>query len=232
MALVGRWCLTLFCRRRSSRGWWGRVGWRFVAPPSCHSAASKVVIPAEAGIQEIGAKGIDTMPRGVYRVYRLVVYAGCGTHKKGSAKYVRSETSVPPSMLRGATEMPGLLPSLRCWFTGRGRLGADAVVIDYDVDDDGLIEVSDLAQLNAMRWDLDGDGSLASTATITYGAVFPGCDVATSTLMGCPLGECVGYELVADLTFPASGLHSTWTPAADLPASIPPLTATVIPLSG
>ena len=29
---------------------------------------------------------------------------------------------------------------------------------DYDTDDDGLIEVDSLAKLNAMRWDLDGDG--------------------------------------------------------------------------
>ena len=29
---------------------------------------------------------------------------------------------------------------------------------DYDSDDDGLIEVADLAQLNAIRWDVDGDG--------------------------------------------------------------------------
>ena len=29
---------------------------------------------------------------------------------------------------------------------------------DYDADDDGLIEVSSLSQLNAIRWDLDGDG--------------------------------------------------------------------------
>ena len=29
---------------------------------------------------------------------------------------------------------------------------------DYDADNDGLIEISNLAQLNAVRWDLDGDG--------------------------------------------------------------------------
>ena len=31
--------------------------------------------------------------------------------------------------------------------------------VDYDSDDDGLIEVVNLAQLNAIRWDLDGDGT-------------------------------------------------------------------------
>ena len=34
-----------------------------------------------------------------------------------------------------------------------------SVAGDYDLDDDGLIEVGNLAQLNAVRWDLDGDGT-------------------------------------------------------------------------
>ena len=33
---------------------------------------------------------------------------------------------------------------------------------DYDQDDDGLIEVSTLDHLNAIRWDLDGDGGVSS----------------------------------------------------------------------
>ena len=35
--------------------------------------------------------------------------------------------------------------------------------VDYDYDDDNLIEISTLAQLNAMRWDLDGDGAADAT---------------------------------------------------------------------
>ena len=30
--------------------------------------------------------------------------------------------------------------------------------VDYDTDDDGLIEIEWLGQLNAVQWDLDGDG--------------------------------------------------------------------------
>ena len=30
--------------------------------------------------------------------------------------------------------------------------------VDYDADDDGLIEIEWLGQLDAVRWDLDGDG--------------------------------------------------------------------------
>ena len=33
---------------------------------------------------------------------------------------------------------------------------------DYDSDDDGLIEISNAAQLNAIRWDVDGDGVVAA----------------------------------------------------------------------
>ncbi len=65
---------------------------------------------------------------------------------------------------------------------------------DYDADDDGLIEVSGLAQLNAIRWDLDGDGSASDTG---YAAAFPN----PAEGMGCPTTGCVGYELAADLDF-------------------------------
>ena len=34
--------------------------------------------------------------------------------------------------------------------------------IDYDADDDGLIEISNFAQLNAIRYDLDGNGDPAA----------------------------------------------------------------------
>ena len=57
-------------------------------------------------------------------------------------------------------------------------------VMDYDVDDDGLIEVADLAQLNAIRWDLDGDGS---TTEAGYATAFPHAPAAG---MGCPTTGC------------------------------------------
>ena len=69
---------------------------------------------------------------------------------------------------------------------------------DYDADDDGLIEVSSLTQLNAIRWDLDGDGVSDTTG---YAEAFPG---ATDS-MGCPDDECTGYELDADLDFDTDG---------------------------
>ena len=65
--------------------------------------------------------------------------------------------------------------------------------VDYDTDDDGLIEVSDLTQLNAIRWDLDGKGSSVSPG---YVDAFPYAQYG----MGCP-GSCEGYELMMALDF-------------------------------
>ena len=71
-------------------------------------------------------------------------------------------------------------------------------MLDYDADDDGLIEVSSLAQLNAIRWDLDGDGSTTDTS---YASAFPN----PVSGMGCPSAGCTGYELDADLDFDTNG---------------------------
>ena len=46
--------------------------------------------------------------------------------------------------------------------------------IDYDADNDGLIEITKLEQLNAMRWDLNGDGDADSAGNDSaYAAAFP-----------------------------------------------------------
>ncbi|MDE2688298.1 MAG: hypothetical protein OXI16_12495 [Chloroflexota bacterium] len=84
--------------------------------------------------------------------------------------------------------------------------------VDYDADDDGLIEIEWLEQLDAVRWDLDGDGLADDEAdTERYFAAFP--DVA---MMGCAEG-CQGYELARDLDFKSAGsyasgaVNSRWT---------------------
>ena len=71
-------------------------------------------------------------------------------------------------------------------------------VMDYDADDDGLIEVASLAQLNAIRWDLDGNGTATDAG---HAAAFP--DAADG--MGCPISGCRGYEVTADLDFDTDG---------------------------
>ncbi len=83
--------------------------------------------------------------------------------------------------------------------------------VDYDADADGLIEIGSLAQLNAMRWDLDGDGTASSGNAASYAAAFPTprgggvCPTATSGT------ACRGFELTADLDFDTDGDGRTWT---------------------
>ena len=73
---------------------------------------------------------------------------------------------------------------------------------DYDADNDGLIEIVNLAQLDAVRHDLDGDGVAIQEGMVAYTAAFP----VAATGMGCPSGGgCTGYELETDLDFDTNG---------------------------
>ncbi len=73
-----------------------------------------------------------------------------------------------------------------------------ATLVDYDLDDDGLIEVSNLTMLDAIRWDLDGDGASTDPG---YLSAFP----TPLSGMGCPIAGCTGYELMSDLDFDTNG---------------------------
>ena len=73
--------------------------------------------------------------------------------------------------------------------------------VDYDADDDGLVEIATLSQLDAVRHDLDGDGAASAAGAAAYASAFPG---AVSG-MGCPAPGCGGYELAADLDLDTNG---------------------------
>ena len=78
--------------------------------------------------------------------------------------------------------------------------------IDYDTDNDRLIEISTLAQLNAIRWDTDGNGRVTGSNQNSYRLAFPNATAYTgTTAMGCPSTGCTGYELAADLDFDEDG---------------------------
>ena len=83
-----------------------------------------------------------------------------------------------------------------------GAASVAAQTIDYDDDDDGLIDVRSLVQLYAIRWDLNGNGAAdnASDAT-SYANAFP----TPATGMGCPAAGCSGYELRRNLDFDTDG---------------------------
>ena len=92
-----------------------------------------------------------------------------------------------------------------------------ALLPDYDRDDDGLIEVANLDQLNAIRYDTSTEGHIDGKGDAThadYVAAFPNRATSTGYLMGCPEGVCKGYELTADLTFSATA--TAWTPLANV----------------
>ena len=99
--------------------------------------------------------------------------------------------------------------SLNATLTPTAQAQTTTTATDYDSNDDGLIEVSNLAQLNAIRWDLNGDGVVAAADQANYTAAFPNAAAG----MGCPDGSdadtnpdpCIGYELKADLTFDSNG---------------------------
>ena len=85
-------------------------------------------------------------------------------------------------------------------------VAAQQATNDYDSDDNGLIEVGNLTQLNAIRWDLDGDGDgtaddLDNDGTADYDEAFPN----PAAGMGCPNSGCIGYELTANLNFDTDG---------------------------
>ena len=72
----------------------------------------------------------------------------------------------------------------------------------YDTDADGLIEITTLAQLEAIRHDLDGDGTPTGTGATAYAAAFP--DV-TRVVCDTSSGRCEGYELMTALDFDTNG---------------------------
>jgi len=65
--------------------------------------------------------------------------------------------------------------------------------IDYDLDDNGLIEIEDLQDLNEIR-----NNKTAGTFELRGETLYGVSD-------GCPIAGCTGYELVTDLNFDTNG---------------------------
>ena len=123
-----------------------------------------------------------------------------------------------------------LLAGLALALLGGAGDASAQVPIDYDADNDNLIDITTLAQLDAIRHDLDGNGYPAAGAgTTAYNAAFPG----RATGMGCRTA-CAGYELRADLDFDTDDSgdvdsnddYPSWTPIGTTATSTAPFTST------
>ena len=82
--------------------------------------------------------------------------------------------------------------------TGTATITLAVLAPAADLDGDGLIEIRTLAQLNNIRYSLDGAG-------------YKDSDSATADTSGCPSDVCIGYELANSLDFDADGDGSSWT---------------------
>ncbi len=130
--------------------------------------------------------GDDPWDFGTTSEYPVIDYGGLSVSGQRS-----SDTATPtPTPTATPTSTPDPTPT-----------STPTTATDYDTDDDGLIEVGSLAQLNAVRWDLDGNGTPATANASDYAAAFPNA----ATGMGCPSTGCTGYELTTNLDFDTNG---------------------------
>ena len=83
---------------------------------------------------------------------------------------------------------------------------------DYDSDNDGYIDVKTHQQLNAIRYDLDGNGDATHA---DYVAAFPNRVTTSSGRMGCPSGTCTGYELMNNIDLDTDGDGNIGTDTGD-----------------
>ena len=81
----------------------------------------------------------------------------------------------------------------------------ETAMAHYDVDGDGLIGITNLQQLNAIRHDLDGNGVPENDGSSVYRAAFPDAFPDADARLRCGGRGCVGYELLADLNFDTDG---------------------------
>lgn len=123
-----------------------------------------------------------------------------------------TEAGLKPSSSRVLEKIRATIPAaLAVVLLFQAMAGLDGVgaqsAVDYDADDDGLIEIEWLEQLDAVRWDLDGDGLTDDDVDAErYLAAFP----YAAEYMGCP-DRCEGYELARDLDFKSAGSYAAGT---------------------
>ena len=125
---------------------------------------------------------------------------------------------VPPPVLRKLVLVSAAVLLLAVGLVASGTSYSSAQstpLMDYDLDDDNLIEVRTRAQYLAIHHDMNGDGSATTVNSggyntgVTWATAFPNA----MPNGGCPLRDhddnaqtpdarqCLGYELVEDIDF-------------------------------
>ena len=97
------------------------------------------------------------------------------------------------------TKEPWLFELTATGSDGRRYRDHLSVAVKADRDGDGLIEIDGLIELHNMRHNLAGTSYKASSTT------------SVGNSAGCPEAGCIGYELMDDLDFDASGDGRTWS---------------------
>ena len=126
--------------------------------------------------------------------------------KSGSEEYNSSRQATPTDTKYTITNLSPAAYTVRVLATRSGfdgpasneQVAAPLGNTDYDQNNNNLIDVTTLAQLDAVRYDLNGNGS--PTNVNAYNLAFLG----RATDMGCPT-TCSGYELMNDLDFDENG---------------------------
>ena len=185
-----------------------RIGWIARQDYIAISEAGGDVLEAFAFI-DVSNKGqtshtVTRLTPGVEYVFLV----GSNSSRHGTPQWGAAPQTLTPGAGQPGTGQPGggpTQPAPACpapnhpVFSNPEPRPVPSVRGDYDADDDGLIEVANLQQLDAIRYDLEGKGDPSNL--LIYYAAFPNAVAG----MGCPDGVCSGYELVADLDFDTNG---------------------------
>ena len=181
-------------------------------------AARSAPVPVVAGAADPPPLAVGALPDRTLQVggAALVVdVAGAFSDADDALRYAASSSAPAVATVSVSGSLVTIAPvaggraAITVTATDAGGSGTAATRFDvwvlsgYDTDDDGLIEVANLAQLDAVRYDRDGNGVADSPASLrpAYAAAFP----LALDGMGCGAGGCAGYELVADLDFDTNG---------------------------
>ena len=129
--------------------------------------------------------------------------------------------AVPPPRFRTllATSAIVLVVALGILAGNASYSAAQTSTVDYDVDNDGLIEVGNLDQWRSIQDNPDGDGIVTNLTSHWVTMGYPNAETAA----GCPARDhdgntatpdqaaCIGYELVADITTGGNIIGGTYT---------------------